>query len=84
LLAKILFLQCFPQPQTVSKPIASQIPGHNAILLGTDRYPEQWPESRWEEDLRLTEAAHIKVERIAEFAWSRRKIISTSTGLSAP
>ena len=34
-------------------------------------YPEQWPESRWEEDLRLMEAAHLKVVRIAEFAWSR-------------
>lgn len=51
--------------------IASQIPGHDAILLGTDWYPEQWPEGRWEDDLRLMEAAHIKVVRIAEFAWSR-------------
>ena len=51
--------------------IPSQIPGHNAILLGTDWYPEQWPEARWEEDLRLMEAAHIKVVRISEFAWSR-------------
>jgi len=50
--------------------IPTQIPGHDAILLGTDWYPEQWPEARWEEDLRLMEAAHIKVVRIAEFAWS--------------
>ena len=57
--------------QTSSKPpIPTQIPGQNAILLGTDWYPEQWPESRWEEDLRLMEAAHIKVVRLAEFAWS--------------
>ena len=48
----------------------TQIPGHDAILLGTDWYPEQWPESRWEEDLKLMEAAHIKVVRLAEFAWS--------------
>ena len=26
--------------------IPTQIPGHNAILMGTDWYPEQWPESR--------------------------------------
>jgi len=39
--------------------------------MGTDWYPEQWPESRWEEDLRLMEAANLKVIRLAEFAWSR-------------
>ncbi len=39
--------------------------------MGTDWYPEQWPESRWEEDLRLMEAADLKVVRLAEFAWSR-------------
>ena len=54
----------------VSNPVPTQIPGHDAILLGTDWYPEQWPESRWEEDLRLMEAAHVKVVRISEFAWS--------------
>ncbi len=58
------------QAQTAAPPLPSQIPGHDAILLGTDWYPEQWPETRWEEDLRLMEAAHIKVVRIAEFAWS--------------
>lgn len=41
------------------------------LLLGTDWYPEQWPETRWDEDLRLMEAAHIRVVRITEFAWSR-------------
>ena len=39
--------------------------------MGTAWYPEQWPESRWEKDLELMEAANIKVVRIAEFAWSR-------------
>src|SRR5712692_11856923 len=53
------------------KPLPTQIPGHDAILVGTAWYPEQWLESRWEEDLRLMEAANIKVVRIAEFAWSR-------------
>ena len=56
--------------QTGSGP-ASQVAGHDAILLGTAWYPEQWPEGRWEEDLRLMEAANIKVVRITEFAWSR-------------
>jgi beta-galactosidase len=40
------------------------------LLLGTDWYPEQWPESRWDADLSLMEAAHIHVVRITEFAWS--------------
>ena len=44
---------------------------HNALLLGAAWYPEQWPESRWEEDLRLMEAAHITFARVGEFAWSR-------------
>jgi len=52
-------------------PIPTQIPSQNAILMGAAWYPEQWPESRWEEDLRLMEAANLKVVRIAEFAWSR-------------
>jgi len=51
--------------------IPTQIPGQNAILMGVAWYPEQWPEERWDEDLRLMEAADLKVVRIAEFAWSR-------------
>src|SRR5581483_1101790 len=51
--------------------IPSQVSGRDAILLGTAWYPEQWPEAQWEDDLRLMEAANIKVVRIAEFAWSR-------------
>jgi beta-galactosidase len=41
------------------------------LLLGAAWYPEQWPESRWDEDLRLMEAAHINFTRVGEFAWSR-------------
>jgi beta-galactosidase len=59
-----------PAP-TTSAAIPSQIPGQNALLMGVAWYPEQWPEARWEEDLRLMEAANLKVVRIAEFAWSR-------------
>jgi beta-galactosidase len=50
--------------------VPTQIAGHDAIVLGAAWYPEQWPEARWEEDLRLMEAAHVSVVRIAEFAWS--------------
>ncbi len=41
------------------------------LYLGTAWYPEQWPESRWDADLALMEAAHIHFVRITEFAWSR-------------
>jgi len=41
------------------------------LLLGTAWYPEQWPESRWEEDLKLMQAAGIHMVRVGEFAWSR-------------
>lgn len=41
------------------------------LLLGAAWYPEQWPESRWEQDLALMEAANLHVVRIGEFAWSR-------------
>ena len=68
ILSQLAFEQAVP-PNSNSLP--TQIPAHDAILVGTAWYPEQWPESRWEEDLRLMEAANIKVVRIAEFAWSR-------------
>jgi len=48
----------------------TQLAGHNALLMGADWYPEQWPEDRWETDLRMMEEAHLNVARIAEFAWS--------------
>src|SRR5277367_1515922 len=41
------------------------------LLLGSAWYPEQWPESRWDADLRLMESAHLHVVRVGEFAWSR-------------
>ncbi|HMD42530.1 MAG TPA: beta-galactosidase [Candidatus Acidoferrum sp.] len=50
--------------------IPTQLPGRDAILMGTDWYPEQWPESRWGTDLQMMEDGHIQVARIAEFAWS--------------
>jgi beta-galactosidase len=40
------------------------------LLTGAAWYPEQWPESRWDADLTLMEAAHIHLVRVAEFAWS--------------
>ncbi len=44
--------------------------GTGQLFLGAAWYPEQWPESRWDADLQLMEAAHINVVRVGEFAWS--------------
>ena len=41
-----------------------------SLWLGAAWYPEQWPETEWERDLQLMEAAHMNVVRIGEFAWS--------------
>ncbi len=51
-----------------AKPQPAQPP---ALLLGTAWYPEQWPESRWDEDLQLMQEAGIHMVRVGEFAWSR-------------
>ena len=40
------------------------------IYLGAAYYPEHWPESRWDEDIRLMKAAGMNVVRMAEFAWA--------------
>jgi len=60
-----------PAQSAGTAPIPTQIPGRNALLMGTDWYPEQWPETRWETDLQMMEASHLNVVRIVEFAWSR-------------
>jgi beta-galactosidase len=49
---------------------ATQYANQPPILLGASWYPEQWPESQWDADLSLMEAAHIHVVRVGEFAWS--------------
>ena len=40
------------------------------LHLGAAFYPEQWPEERWPEDIRLMKAAGFTVARLGEFAWS--------------
>jgi Beta-galactosidase len=48
----------------------SAIAGGMPLLLGVDYYPDQTPESLWEEDGRNMEEAGITNVRIAEFAWA--------------
>ncbi len=49
---------------------ATQYAEKPPLLVGAAWYPEQWPESQWDHDLSLMEAAHIDVVRVGEFAWS--------------
>jgi len=37
---------------------------------GVAYYPEYWPETRWDEDIRLMREAHINLVRVGEFAWN--------------
>jgi beta-galactosidase len=50
---------------------AAEPPASSALVTGASWYPEQWPESAWDGDLALMQAAHMKVVRMGEFAWSR-------------
>jgi beta-galactosidase len=40
------------------------------LLLGVDYYPDQTPESLWEEDARMMSQAGLTNVRVAEFAWA--------------
>lgn len=60
-----------PAANSKSDSDPAAIANRPSLLLGTAWYPEQWPESRWETDLQLMEAAHVHFVRITEFAWSR-------------
>ncbi len=50
--------------------LAGPAPAVPPLMLGAAWYPEQWPEARWNADLALMEAAHLRVVRVGEFAWS--------------
>jgi beta-galactosidase len=41
------------------------------LRFGVDYYPEQWPQDRWDTDVRLMAEAGFNVVRLAEFAWSK-------------
>ena len=41
------------------------------ILYGGDYNPDQWPESVWEEDVRLMQEASVNIVSLGIFSWSR-------------
>jgi beta-galactosidase len=67
LVPAIAFLLC---PFILAQSALPPTPRKPGLLLGAAWYPEQWPESRWDTDLQLMEAAHINFVRVGEFAWS--------------
>jgi beta-galactosidase len=48
---------------------AASVAGTGPLLLGVDYYPDQTPESLWEEDCRMMAELGFTNVRIAEFAW---------------
>jgi beta-galactosidase len=58
----------FPSWAQVTGGGAPQRPAR--LLLGVDYYPDQTPESLWEEDARMMADTGITNVRIAEFAWA--------------
>jgi beta-galactosidase len=66
--ASVLLVLALLTPFTYAQ--ATNYTDQPPILLGAAWYPEQWPESQWDADLSLMEAAHVHVVRVGEFAWS--------------
>jgi beta-galactosidase len=43
---------------------------YQTFLFGVDYYPEQWPESYWQQDAQRMKECGVNVARIGEFAWA--------------
>jgi beta-galactosidase GanA len=43
---------------------------YQSFLFGVDYYPEQWPETMWEDDARRMRECGVGAVRIGEFAWA--------------
>jgi beta-galactosidase len=51
-------------------PLLAQAAAAGPLLFGVDYYPDQTPESLWEEDARMIAETGLTNVRIAEFAWA--------------
>jgi beta-galactosidase len=51
-------------------PLLAQAAAAGPLLFGVDYYPDQTPESLWEEDARMIAETGLTNARIAEFAWA--------------
>jgi len=43
---------------------------HESFSFGVCYYPEQWPESYWEEDARRMQECSVNTVRMGEFGWA--------------
>lgn len=43
----------------------------NRIIFGGDYNPDQWPQSVWDDDIRLMREAHVNTVALAIFSWDR-------------
>ena len=75
LVVATLLMASAPIAAHAAPPALQQSPtlptAHERLWLGSAWYPEQWPESAWESDLRLMKEHGANVVRIGEYAWSR-------------
>ncbi|KRF05257.1 hypothetical protein ASH00_12765 [Arthrobacter sp. Soil782] len=51
-------------------PTDQPFPKADELVFGGDYNPEQWPESVWQEDVRLMRKAHVNRVTIGVFSWS--------------
>jgi beta-galactosidase len=71
MLASAAALPAVAQTPAAKASTAARDVAHERLWLGSAWYPEQWPESAWEEDLRLMHGHGANVVRIGEYAWSK-------------
>lgn len=72
LIAVLTFTLAHPVEAKAPSAIGTAAPFEAAPLaIGVSWYPEQWPESRWEADVKRMRQAGISVVRLGEFAWAR-------------
>ena len=69
--AAVSLLSVLASPLFAGQTPLPSAPRTPPLMLGAAWYPEQWPESRWDADLALMQAAHVNFVRVGEFAWSR-------------
>jgi beta-galactosidase len=58
-------------PRTAVPPTAPRWPGRlRTLAFGGDYNPEQWPESVWDEDVRLMREAGVTMVTVGVFSWA--------------
>src|SRR5262249_55388415 len=64
-----VWAKAFPAPAGGLRGPVAGAGKERPLLLGVDYYPDQTPETLWEEDARMIAEAGLTNVRVAEFAW---------------